>query len=416
MTDLSHLKTDFPILEREIYGKRLVYLDSAATSQKPVSVLAAEYDYYARSNANVHRGVYLLAEEATEMYEAARQKVADFIGATTTEEVVFTRNASEGINLVAYTWARHNLRSGDVIVLTPMEHHSNVVPWHILGGERNIRIAFVDMLADGTLDLDSLDRILEAGNVKLVAVAAVSNVLGTINPVAEIARRAHAEGALVLVDAAQAAPHMPLDVGDLDADFAAFTGHKMLGPTGIGVLWARRELLEEMPPFMGGGEMIRRVTEQGATWNDLPWKFEAGTPNIAGAVGLGAAIDYLDDIGMENVRQHERELVAYALERLDENPDVTVYGPSSADQRGGVVAFNVAGIHPHDLASIVDREGVCIRAGHHCAQPLMIRLGVDATSRASFYIYNDRADVDQLCDAIRIAQRVMSGSGAAVTA
>lgn len=406
--DPVRVRDDFPILKRPIRGKRLVYLDSANTSQKPVSVLEAMDEYYRRSNANVHRSVYLLAEEATELFEDARQKLADFIHAATVEEIIFTRNASEALNLVAYSWGRRNIRAGDIIVATPTEHHSNFVPWQVLAEEAEAHLELIELHSDGTLDLDSLDRILATGRAKLVAVAHVSNVLGTINPIVEISRRAHEAGAFVLVDAAQAAPHLPLDVTELGADFLAFTGHKMLGPTGMGVLWGRREILEEMPPFLTGGEMIRRVTEQGTTWNDLPWKFEAGTPNMAGAVGLGAAVDYLNGIGMDAVRDHEKKVVSYALGQLQAIPEVVILGPSGADLRGGVIAFNVEGIHPHDLATILDREGVCIRAGHHCAQPLHERLGITATARASFYVYNDVDDVDALCESIEQAKAVMA--------
>ncbi len=406
--DVGRVRQDFPILQREMQGHRLVYLDSAATSQKPVSVLEAMDDYYRVSNANVHRGVYQLAEEATELYETARAAVASFIGAPSEDEVIFTRNATEAINLVAYTWARQNVQRGDVIVGTPLEHHSNFVPWQILAQEREADFRLMNLRPDGTLDLDSFDLLLQEGRVKLVTVAYISNVLGTINPVQEIARRAHEAGALVLVDAAQAAPHLPLDIPATGADFVALTGHKMLGPMGIGVLWGRRELLEEMPPFQGGGEMIRRVTETGSTWNDLPWKFEAGTPNVGGAVGLKAAIEYLSGVGMEAVRAHERALVAFALERLEEIPDVTVFGPTDPELRGGVVSFDVEGVHPHDLASILDRWGVCIRAGHHCAQPLHNRLGISASARASFYIYNDVDDIDILMTGLQDAKRIMN--------
>jgi cysteine desulfurase/selenocysteine lyase len=406
--DPQRIRQDFPIFRREVHGKRLVYLDSAATSQKPDSVLGAVSDYYRNSNANVHRGVYLLAEEATELYEDARSTVAGFIGSAGVEEVIFTRNASEAINLVSYAWGRKNVQPGDTILITPMEHHSNFVPWQILAEDRRATVAFAELTPDGQLDLDSVDRLLSTGNVKILAVAYVSNVLGTINPIPDIARRAHAAGALVLVDAAQAAPHMPLDVQALGADFVAFTGHKMLAPMGIGVLWGRQDILEQMPPFLAGGEMIRRVSEDGTTWNDLPWKFEAGTPNVGGAIGLSEAIHYLRTLGMSNVRLHERDVASYALERLSAMPDVTCYGPADPNLRGGVVAFNVDGIHPHDLASIVDSQGgVCIRAGHHCAQPLMKRIGVGSTSRASFYIYNDRSEVDVLCDAIGSARTIM---------
>jgi cysteine desulfurase/selenocysteine lyase len=402
------MRADFPIFNRQVHGKRLVYLDSAATSQKPESVLQAVADYYRTSNANVHRGVYLLAEEATELYEVARRTVSDFIGAAGVEEVIFTRNASEAINLVAYAWGRKNVAPGDTVLITPMEHHSNFVPWQMLAGDRSADLAFADLTPDGQLDMESVDRVLATGRVKILAVAYVSNVLGTINPIPDLARRAHAAGALVLVDAAQAAPHMPLDVQKLGADFVAFTGHKMLAPMGIGVLWGREDVLDRMPPFLAGGEMIRRVSEDGTTWNDLPWKFEAGTPNVGGAVGLAAAIHYLQQLGMSSVRQHERDLASYALDRLSAMPDVTCYGPTNPDLRGGVLAFNVDDIHPHDLASIADRQdGVCIRAGHHCAQPLMKRIGVGSTSRASFYVYNDRSDVDALCDAIESARVIM---------
>lgn len=409
--DPVDVRADFPILSRQIYGRRLVYLDSAATSQKPRAVLRALQDYYETSNANVHRGVYLLAEEATEAYESARARVARFVGAGSTEEVVFTRNATEAINLVAFCWGHEHVGSGDTVVISAAEHHSNFVPWQRLAGERDSRLQFIDLNSDGTLDLGSFEGILTASTVKLVAVAAVSNVLGSINPVHEIVRLAHRAGALVLVDAAQMAPHMPLDVGAMGADFVAFTGHKMLGPTGIGVLWAKADLLEAMPPFLSGGEMIRRVTESGSTWNDLPWKFEAGTPNIAGAVGLGAAIDYLEHLSMEAVRRHEVGLVEYTLERLGLIDGVTILGPRDPSIRGGVVAFTVDEVHPHDLASILDREGVCVRAGHHCAQPLHEHLGIGASARASFYVYNDHDDVDALCRGVDKAKRVMRAGG-----
>ncbi|HZT97876.1 MAG TPA: cysteine desulfurase [Chloroflexota bacterium] len=405
--DAKRLRSDFPIFRRHIHGHRLVYLDSAATSQKPETVLAAIDRYYRESNANVHRGVYLLAEDATELFESARSSVARFIGAPESAEVIFTRNASEAINLVAYAWGRHNISGGDVIVTTPLEHHSNFVPWQILASQVGADLALVELHPDGTLDLDSLDALLARGRVKLVTVAWVSNVLGTINPVQVIARRAHDAGALVLFDAAQAAPHLPLDVSATEADFVAITGHKMLGPMGIGVLWARRKLLEEMPPFLAGGEMIRRVTEQGSTWNELPWKFEAGTPNVEGAIGLQAAVEYLEALGMDAIRAHERRLVGLALERLQQIDGLRLLGPEDADLRGGVVAFDMASVHPHDLASILDRTGVCIRAGHHCAQPLHDRLGIAASARASFYVYNDEDDVDVLVEGIETAKRVM---------
>jgi cysteine desulfurase/selenocysteine lyase len=402
---LEEIRADFPVLARRINGKPLVYVDNGATSQKPASVIEAISSYYRNSNANIHRSMHQLATEATELYEGARAKVARFIGAQA-EEVVFVRNATEAINLVRYTWAREQVGVGDTVVITRMEHHSNVVPWQLLCEERNARLAYVELDAEGRLDLDSLTALLRDGNVKLVAVAHVSNVLGTINPVDEISRRAHAAGAKVLVDGAQAVPQLPVDVGETGADFYAFTGHKMLGPTGIGVLWGRRELLEEMPPFLGGGSMIRAVEDEHSTWAPPPAKFEAGTPAIAEAVGLGEAVDYLAGLGMDSVRAHERELTEYALERLGSVDGLTVYGPSDPSERGGLVSFTIDGVHPHDLAELCNREAVCIRAGHHCAQPLMRHLGIPATARASFSVYNGRDDVDRLVDALEAAKRV----------
>jgi len=399
---------DFPILTRTVHGHRLVYLDSAATSQKPLQVLEAVQEYYLTSNANVHRGVYLLAEDATEQYEGARARVASFISAPSSEEVIFTRNATEAINLVAYAWGRANIDAGDAIVISALEHHSNFVPWQVLAQERSAELVIVGLREDGRFDLDDFERILSAHRVKLVAVAGVSNVMGVINPVEEVVARAHAAGAKVLVDAAQTAPHMRMDARAMGADFVAFTGHKMLAPMGIGALWARREILDAMPPFLFGGEMIRRVTETETTWNDLPWKFEAGTPNVAGAIGLAAATEYLDAIGMDAVREHEKSLVDYALEKLGEMDGISILGPMSADARGGVIAFNVDDIHPHDLASIVDSKlGVCVRAGHHCAQPLHERLGLAASARASFYVYNVPEDIDALCEGIRAAREIL---------
>ncbi len=404
-TPLAGLRTDFPVLERRVDGKPLVYLDSAATSQKPRQVLEAMDSYYRRSNANVHRGVYSLAREATELFEGARDRVARFAG-WDTATTIFTRNATEAINLVAYTWGRQNVGPGDEVLITEMEHHSNIVPWQLLCRERGARLRYLGVSDEGTLSLDELDAVLAEGRVKLVGVVHVSNVLGTINPVAEIAARAHAAGAACLVDGSQAVPQLPFEVADVGADFYAWTGHKALGPTGIGVLHARRELLESMPPFLGGGDMIARVDFDSSTWNELPWKFEAGTSAIAEGVGLGAAVDYLSSVGMEAVRAHERELGAYALERLPQVPGIRVVGPTDPDARGGVVSFAIEGIHPHDIAEICDREGVCVRAGHHCAQPLMRRLGVTATARASFHVYNTREDVDRLIDALHEARSV----------
>jgi len=384
-------------------GKPLVYLDSAATSQKPRAVLDALERYYERSNANVHRGVYELAEEATAAYEAARQTLASFIGATP-EETIFVRNATEAINLVAYAWGRHNVHQGDVVVLTELEHHSNLVPWQILAQEVGADLAFIGLHPDGTLDLENLDRQLQTGRVRLVASTYISNVLGTITPVAEIVRRAHAGGAIVLIDGAQAVPHIPVDVRALDVDFLAFTGHKMLGPMGIGVLYGRQQILEEMPPFLGGGEMIRRVSARTSTWNELPWKFEAGTPNVGDAVALARAVEYLQSVGMEAIGDHDRQLARCAMDRLQAIDGVRVHGP---EERGAVVAFTLDGVHPHDLASVLDEQGIAVRAGHHCAQPLHERLGVPATTRASFYLYNDEGDVEKLIAGIDVARRVL---------
>jgi len=408
--DARQVKQDFPILHQTIHGKPLTYLDSAASSQKPSVVIEALDAYYRASNANIHRGVYWLSERATALYDEAREKVARFINAPDARSCVFVRNATEALNLVAYSWGRANLGPGDTVVLTLLEHHSNIVPWQIITAERGATIRYVDIDDDGRLRLDQLDHYLRTERVKLVGVTHVANALGTINPVAEIAARAHAAGALVLVDGAQSVPHMPVDVQALDIDFLVFSGHKMLGPMGIGVLWGRREILEAMPPFLGGGDMIREVTTCGSTWADLPAKFEAGTPSVGDAVGLGAAIDYLTALGMDAVRAHEREIVAYALERLAQVPGITLYGPTGED-RAGVVSFTLDDIHPHDIASILDSEGVAIRAGHHCAQPLMDRLGVVATARASFYVYNSEEDVDRLADALQTVRRIF-GPGA----
>jgi len=398
------VRADFPILGRQINGKPLVYLDSAATSQKPAVVIDAMDDYYRRYNANPHRGVYTISEEATAAYESARQRLATFINAASVKEVIFTRNTTEAINLVRYSWGRANIHRGDRILLTEMEHHSNLVPWQLLAQEVGARLEFLCIDDDGLLLLDQLERKL--AGVRLLALTHQSNTLGTINPIKAITNAAHAAGALVLVDGAQAVPHMPVDVQDLGADFYAFSGHKMCGPTGIGVLWARRALLESMPPFLGGGDMIKRVKLNEATWNDLPWKFEAGTPSVAEGIGLGAAVDYLSQFGMERVRSHEQTLVDYAMEKLQEIPGITIYGPRDPEIHGGAISFTLPNIHPHDLATLVDREGIAVRAGHHCTQPLMDRLGVAATTRASFYIYNRVDEVDQLVGGIQKAQKV----------
>ncbi|NWF68720.1 MAG: cysteine desulfurase [Chloroflexi bacterium] len=394
--DVEKVRADFPILQQEHHaGVPLVYLDNAASSQKPLPVIAALDDYYRRYNANVHRGIHKLSEEATAAYEDARLKVKRFINAGSKREVIFTRGTTESINLVAQTWGRANLGRGDVVVATMMEHHSNIVPWQILAAEKGFTIRYVPVLRDGTLDLRAYDRYLHEENVKLVTVMHTSNMLGTVNPVQAMAQQAHNAGAVVVVDGAQSTPHMPVDMQALNVDFFAFSGHKMCGPTGIGVLYGKRALLEAMPPWMGGGDMISRVTLEGSTWNELPYKFEAGTPIIAGAIGLGYAIDYLSAVGMEKIQAHEREIGAYALERLAEVPGVTVYGPE-AGQKGAVAAFTLQGIHAHDVAQILDAEGVAVRAGHHCAMPLHDHFGIPATARASFYLYNTMAEVDAL--------------------
>jgi cysteine desulfurase/selenocysteine lyase len=403
--DFEALRGDFPILERRVHGKHLIYLDNTATTQKPQAVLNAMDDYYRNYNANIHRGVYRIAEEATQAYEASRLKVARFLNAHSSKEIVFTRGTTESVNLVANAWGRQNLQAGDVILLSEMEHHSNLVPWQIIAKERGAALRYIPFdPATGRLDLSGLDRLLE-GPVRLVAVTHVSNALGTVNPIAEITQRAHAAGALVLVDGAQSAPHMPVDVRSLGCDFLTVSGHKMLGPTGIGALYARRELLEAMPPFFGGGEMIREVTLEGSTWNDVPFKFEAGTMNIAGAIGFGAAIDYLNAIGMPAVQAHGAQLIERALQGLRSLPEVTVYGPSAAE-RGAIVSFTVGDIHAHDVAAVLDHEGVAVRAGHHCAMPVHTKLGLSATVRASFYVYNSVTDVDTLIGGVRKAKQV----------
>ena len=398
--DTAVVKKDFPILDRQVHGRRLVYLDSASSAQKPTAVLDAMQRYYETTHANVHRGVYAIAEEATGLFEAARATLARFLGASSASEIVFTKNGTEAINLVAHSWGRTNLREGDAVLLTEMEHHANLVPWLMLREERGIELRYLPLTDDGRLELSGLERALDG--VKLVGLSAMSNVLGTLNPVAHIAGAAHAVGALVLVDGCQYVPHLTTDVAALDCDFFAFTGHKMLGPTGIGGLWARHELLEAMPPFLGGGEMIRDVRLDGFTPTEIPWKFEAGTPPIAEAIGLGAAADYLTTLGMDAVRAHELDITRYALRTLTERHGdlITIYGPCDPEARGGVVSFSFGDVHPHDISQVLDEAGVCVRAGHHCAKPLMRRLGVGATARASFYVYNDEADVDALSEAL----------------
>jgi len=398
--DVAAIKADFPLLQREVHGKPIVYLDSAATSQKPRVVLDALDTYYETINSNVHRGVYQIAEQATAEMEAARVNVARFIGAPSATGVVFTKNATEAINLVAGSWGRANLAEGDAVLLTHMEHHADIVPWQILQAERGFDIRWIPLTDDGQLDLTDLDQLLDG--VKLLGVAAMSNVLGTINPIGRLVDAAHAAGALVLVDACQYVPHISTDVSAWGADFVAFSGHKMCGPTGIGVLWGREDLLDAMPPFLGGGEMIRDVRLDGFTCNDLPWKFEAGTPPIAEIIGLGAAIDYLDSLGMDAVRRHEIELTDYALRTLGDRfgDKLTIHGPADARRRGGVISFAFADLHPHDISQVLDEHAVCVRAGHHCAKPLMRVLGVGATARASVYVYNDESDIDALADAL----------------
>ena len=398
--DVDAIKKDFPILGREVHGRRLVYLDSAASSQKPRQVIEAMDRFQEHSYANVHRGVYQVAVEADDAFEAARTAVARFIGAPTDRSVVFTKNVTESINLVAHSWGRANLGPGDAVLLTEMEHHANLVPWLMLAEERGVELRYLPVGDDGTLELTDLERLIDG--VGLVSVTAMSNVLGTLNPIERLAAAAHAHGALLCVDAAQWVPHLPTDVAAWDADFVGFTGHKLLGPTGIGVLWAREELLEDMPPFLGGGAMIRDVRLDGFTPNEIPWKFEAGTPPITEAVGLHAAVDYLSAIGMEQVRAHEVALTGYALRTLTERfgDDITIHGPAEPAQRGGVLSIAYRDVHPHDLSQVLDQHGVCVRAGHHCAKPLMRRFGVGATARASLYLYNDEADVDALADAL----------------
>ena len=408
--DIERIRRDFPVLKREVNGRPLVYLDNAATSQKPVQVMAEITRYYRDINSNIHRGVHTLSVEATERYEAARERVRAFFGASDVSEIIFTRNTTESINLVAHAFGRAFLQAGDEVLISEIEHHSNIVPWQMLREERGIALRHIPMLPDGTLDLAEARRLI-GPRTKLLSITLMSNALGTIVPVAELAELARAQGARVLVDAAQAAPHLPIDVGELGADFLACSAHKMLGPTGVGVLWGRRELLEEMPPFLGGGDMIASVSLEESTWNKLPYKFEAGTPNIAGVIGFGVALDYLEAVGMDAIRRHERDLTGYALDRLIDVPGVTLYGPLDPDLRGGVVSFGLDGVHPHDIGQVLDSHGVAIRAGHHCAQPVMRKLDVAATARASFYLYNTRQEVDVLEAAVRETSDFFGGFG-----
>ena len=404
MLDTNLIRKDFPVLQRKINGRQLVYLDNAATTQKPESVISSMDDFYRYSNSNVHRGIHQLSVEATELYEDAHTKIARFINARGMKEIIFTKNATEAINLVAYAWGRKNIMEGDTILLSEMEHHSNIVPWQILAREKEARLEYIPIDDNGRLMMDKL-KDLAGDRLRLVSITQMSNMLGTINPVREIARWAHEQGAIVVVDGAQSVPHLPVDVHEMGCDFLAFSGHKMLGPTGIGVLYGRREILEDMEPFISGGDMIKEVHLRETKYNDLPWKFEAGTPPIAEGVGLAKAVEYLTGLGMEHIRGHERALVSYAMDRLGDIDGITIYGPP-ADERGGIVSFNVEGIHPHDLATLLDREAIAIRAGHHCAQPLHERLGIAASARASLYLYSTPEEVDALVDGIKKAKKI----------
>ena len=396
----SDLKSNFPLLSQTINGHQIVYLDSAASSQKPDVVIETMNHYYRTINANVHRGAYEIAAQATEAMEQARAKLATFIGASSANEIVFTKNATESFNLIARSWGGQNLGPNDVVLISDMEHHANIVPWQILSAEKGFEVRWIPLTPDGHLDLSQLDRLLNG--VKMVSVTAMSNVLGTLNPIREIADKAHSVGALMAVDGSQYVPHLPTDVVELGADLLCFTGHKMCGPTGIGVLWGRAELLDAMPPFLGGGEMILDVRRDGFTPNELPHKFEAGTPPIAEIIGLGAAVDFLDSLGMSEVRQHELDLTDYALRVLNDRygEEITIHGPSNASERGGVLSIQYRDVHPHDLSQVLDQRGICVRAGHHCAKPLMRELGVGATARASLYVYNDQADIDVLAESL----------------
>ena len=406
-SSFENIRKDFPILKRTVRdNKPLVYLDNASTTQKPNQVIDAITDYYQNHNANIHRAVYALAEESTEAYETARDKIANFVNVKNRQEIIFVRGTTEAINLVAYAWGRSHVNEGDIIVTTEYEHHSNIVPWQLLTQEKRAKLEYIGMDDDGELNLDDLDKYLATGKVKLVTFSLMSNVLGTITDAKKIIEKCKAAGVLTLIDGAQAVPHMKVDLDTLGCDFFAFSGHKMLAPTGVGILWVRKSVLQTMNPFHGGGDMIREVHKYETTWNDLPYKFEAGTPNIADVIGFGAAIDYLTKIGMDNVRQHEIELTKYAMEKFAKIPGLQIYGTKDIAKRGGVISFNFADVHPHDVADIIDKEGISLRSGHHCAQVLMERLNVAATSRASFYIYNTKEDVDALIDSLNIVAKV----------
>lgn len=405
--NVSKIREDFPILGRKINGnKALIYLDNAATTQKPHSVINAISDYYMNYNSNIHRAVHQLAEEATVAYEMTREKIAKFINARSPNEIIFTRNATEAINLVSYSWARRNIGKGDVIVITEIEHHSNIVPWQILGDEKAAKLEYVRVDDRGYLSFQDYERYLQSNKVKLVSVSQMSNVLGTIIPIEQMIKMAHDRGIQVLIDGAQSVPHMPVNVQKMDCDFMAFSAHKMLGPTGVGVLYVKEEILEKMSPFIGGGDMIKEVHKDRTVYNDLPYKFEAGTPNIADVIGFGAAIDYLQAIGMSAIREHEIEMTKYAIKSLERVKGVTLYGPSNENHRGAVISFNIGDIHPHDLATLMNDQGIAIRSGHHCAQVLMDRLDLSATSRASFYIYNTKQEIDMFIDALERARKV----------
>ena len=404
---IETIRADFPIFERKVHGNRLIYLDNAATSQKPASVISTINEFYSTCNANIHRGVYQLSEEATGRYEEAHRKVAGFINANSYKEIVFVRNATEAINLIAYSWGRANVKAGDVILLTEMEHHSNLVPWQLLAEEKGASLEFISVSKNGLLDPQDLKKRFD-GRIRLIAVTHMSNVLGTINPVKLITKFAHDNGALILIDAAQTVPHCPVDVQEIDCDFMAFSGHKMLAPNGIGVLYAKKEILEDMRPFIGGGDMILEVKLRKSKWNELPWKFEAGTPAVAEGIALGKAIDYLKSIGMESIKSYEKQIVSYAMERLSKIEGIEIYGPPPK-VRGGLVSFNLSDIHPHDIAAVLDYDGIAIRAGHHCAQPLHEKLGISASARASFYFYNTMEEVDKLVSSLYKAKKLFEG-------
>tara|TARA_B100000029_G_scaffold516569_1_gene631279 strand:+ start:55483 stop:56712 length:1230 start_codon:yes stop_codon:yes gene_type:complete len=407
ISNFQDIKKDFPIFSRKINGKNIIYLDSAATTQKPNEVINSISDYYKNYNSNIHRGIYSISIEATELYENARNTLAKFINANSSRELVFTRNATEAINLVANTWIPSNLKEGDSIILTEMEHHSNLVPWQIIAKKLKLNLKFIKIQTDGSLILDNLEELFKE-NAKFLSLTHVSNVLGTINPIKDIISKAHNHGITTLVDAAQSVPHMSVDVQTIDSDFFVFSGHKMLGPSGIGVLHTKKKILENMEPFLYGGDMISNVSLNDAQWNEIPWKFEAGTPNIVGAIGLGKAVDYLNNLGMSNVHKHEQELYSYAVEKFSDLKEFKIFGLENKNSTGCVMSFSYSDFHPHDIASILDGESIAVRAGHHCAQPLMEKLGVPATTRASFYVYNDESDIDKLFDGLQKVRSVLT--------